>query len=224
MVDHRELFEAVCALLERAGLPLAGGPGQAGLYVGHRPQGVAVGFRPHPHATPAPALGGGHGLAPVAAVAHSLGTGPAVVFALSALLEQAGFTTTTDPAGNLLVTGTPADRPPPPGPSTAPAPTAPRSQSTHREPATPSRARAQAPGLAQEVPRPPSPPAGTASASCPPPTWPQFATPTKTRKEDNHQLSVPWNPSAAAATRDELTSITGDKGGEPTRWRATREL
>ncbi|GAA2146200.1 hypothetical protein GCM10009760_35650 [Kitasatospora kazusensis] len=45
MVDHRELFDEVCRAVERAGFGLAS-PGEAGLHVGHRPQGVVVSWRP----------------------------------------------------------------------------------------------------------------------------------------------------------------------------------
>ncbi len=45
MVDHRELFDEVCRAVERAGFGLAA-PGEAGVHVGHRPQGVVVSWRP----------------------------------------------------------------------------------------------------------------------------------------------------------------------------------
>ncbi|MFD0345665.1 hypothetical protein ACFQ0M_05450 [Kitasatospora aburaviensis] len=44
MVDHRELFEDVTATLAHAGFDTGRGP--SGLRIGHRPQGVVVGWTP----------------------------------------------------------------------------------------------------------------------------------------------------------------------------------
>ncbi|MFJ3791591.1 hypothetical protein [Kitasatospora sp. NPDC090091] len=44
MVDHRELFEDVTATLAHAGFDTGRGP--SGLRIGHRPQGVVVGWMP----------------------------------------------------------------------------------------------------------------------------------------------------------------------------------
>jgi hypothetical protein len=106
-VDHRTIFEDVCAALERAGFELAA-PGQAGLYVRHLPRGVVVGWRPDVPAAstartePVPDV--------VKAVAQYQRMRHAVTFALSAILEQAGFCVTNDGDDqDLQVTGRHSD-------------------------------------------------------------------------------------------------------------------
>ncbi|MEV6977750.1 hypothetical protein [Kitasatospora sp. NPDC093806] len=113
MVDHRELFEDVTADLARAGFDTERGP--SGLRIGHRPQGVVVGWPPVDEA----AAGGGGEAAPPPPAA---GIRVAVAEAVAVVLRESGYQVAPAGPAELLVTAgpapaeapaaDPADRPP----------------------------------------------------------------------------------------------------------------
>ncbi|MFI6848244.1 hypothetical protein OG535_03295 [Kitasatospora sp. NBC_00085] len=118
MVDHRELFEDVTATLARAGFDT--GPGPSGLRIGHRPQGVVVGW------TPAPERAEPTGQAGVAGVAggHEGAAGPppaegiraAVSGAVAVVLRESGYRVAAAGSDGLLVTAGPEPASPAAGP------------------------------------------------------------------------------------------------------------
>lgn len=100
MVDHRDLFNNVCQSVERAGFEIAA-PGQAGVHVGHRPQGVTVAWRQGPGPAPLPArlrIGTRGGDTPDPQSLRLVLTS-----ALAVRLERAGHTVSHQ-HGDLLVT------------------------------------------------------------------------------------------------------------------------
>ncbi|MFE2723069.1 hypothetical protein [Kitasatospora sp. NPDC059327] len=109
MVDHRELFEDVTAALARAGFDTGRGP--SGLRIGHRPQGVVVGWSPGADqdagrgAEPGPAGGAERGEgagSPPAGGIRSAMTG-----AVAVVLRESGYRVAEAGAGELLVTAGP---------------------------------------------------------------------------------------------------------------------
>lgn len=108
-MDQRELFEGVCALLEKTGLVIPA-PGAPGLRVRLGREGVAVGWRPVSRQAGA--------VAPLSLTAapgrrtdrDPQGLGKTVTSAVSMILERAGYLVVSHD-GDLLVTGrlAPAD-------------------------------------------------------------------------------------------------------------------
>ncbi|MBV6700497.1 hypothetical protein [Kitasatospora aureofaciens] len=82
MVDHRELFEDVTGALAHAGFDTAPGPSR--LRIGHRPEGVVVGWSPD-------------GLPPE-------GVRAAVLGAAATVLRESGLRVAESDDGDLLVT------------------------------------------------------------------------------------------------------------------------
>ncbi|MEV0534826.1 hypothetical protein [Kitasatospora sp. NPDC050463] len=120
MVDHRELFEDVTAALARAGFDTERGP--SGLRIGHRPQGVVVGWSPGADqdggqgAGEAPEREGGDASPPAEGIRTAM-TG-----AVAVVLRESGYRVAEVGPGELLVTagpGAPEDAARPDGPQEA---------------------------------------------------------------------------------------------------------
>ncbi|MEW1914325.1 hypothetical protein AB0442_38975 [Kitasatospora sp. NPDC085895] len=100
------LFEGVCELLTGSGLLIAA-PGRPGLHVGHGPRGVVVDWQES-----GTAMSGAFPLTvppqpagpPTGSSLARFGEREAVVFALAAVLEHAGFPVTAQAGGTLLIT------------------------------------------------------------------------------------------------------------------------
>lgn len=100
------LIEGVCELLTGSGLLIAG-PGLPGLHVGHGPRGVLVDWQESgtavsgafPIMVPPQPAG-----SPAGSRLTRSGERGAVVFALAAVLEHAGFPVTAQAGGALLIT------------------------------------------------------------------------------------------------------------------------
>ncbi|MFD0273172.1 hypothetical protein ACFVHB_04550 [Kitasatospora sp. NPDC127111] len=97
MVDHRELFEDVTATLARAGFDTGQGP--SGLRIGHRPQGVVVGWTPVDRAGP----DGAEDVGPPPAE----GVRAAVSGAVALVLRESGYRVTETGTDAVLVTAGP---------------------------------------------------------------------------------------------------------------------
>ncbi|MEU6236142.1 hypothetical protein [Kitasatospora sp. NPDC047058] len=97
MVDHRELFEDVTATLARAGFDTGQGP--SGLRIGHRPQGVVVGWTPVDQAGP----DGGED----AGTPPAEGVRAAVSGAVALVLRESGYRVTETGTDGVLVTAGP---------------------------------------------------------------------------------------------------------------------
>ncbi|MER7755897.1 hypothetical protein [Kitasatospora sp. NPDC097643] len=107
MVDHRELFEDVTAALARAGFDT--GPGPSRLRIGHRPQGVVVGWAPGgaPDGSDGPGGPDGQGGSDGPDGPDgppSRGARAAVSGAAAVVLRECGYRVTETDGGELLVT------------------------------------------------------------------------------------------------------------------------
>ncbi|MBP0450455.1 hypothetical protein J5Y04_12930 [Kitasatospora sp. RG8] len=105
MVDHRELFEDVTATLARAGFDTGKGP--SGLRIGHRPQGVVVGWTP----APTPARSPGPSPVPVDGQSPDDGIRAAVSGAVAVVLRESGYQVAEAGRDGLLVTSGPGPAP-----------------------------------------------------------------------------------------------------------------
>ncbi|WP_395297871.1 hypothetical protein ACF9IK_33770 [Kitasatospora hibisci] len=116
MVDHRELFEDVTATLAHAGFDTGRGP--SGLRIGHRPQGVVVGWTPTEAWADGPAgwpdgVDGLDGLDGMDGDGGAAGPPPADVVraavsgAVAVVLRASGYRVTETAADSVLVTAGP---------------------------------------------------------------------------------------------------------------------
>ncbi len=96
-MDHRALFEEVCAVLAGAGFEAAP-VGQEGLHVGHRPQGVRVDWR-------SPRLPGAGEGGPGTWSGPEGSREAIVVLSLASLLERVGLDCVFDADEGLTVRG-----------------------------------------------------------------------------------------------------------------------
>ncbi|MCG6493865.1 hypothetical protein [Kitasatospora sp. A2-31] len=120
MVDHRELFEDVTATLAQAGFDTGQGP--SGLRIGHRPQGVVVGWTPTEACADGPSGGpdGGEARDGVGVADGAAGPLPAEIVrtavsgAVAVVLRASGYQVTeTGPDGVLVTAGPPPAETPP---------------------------------------------------------------------------------------------------------------
>ncbi|MFF1907487.1 hypothetical protein [Kitasatospora sp. NPDC058218] len=108
MVDHRELFEDVTAALARAGFDTERGP--SGLRIGHRPQGVVVGWSPGADQDGDQDADEGREGEDASPPAEGIRT--AMTGAVAVVLRESGYRVAEAGPGELLVTagpGAPAD-------------------------------------------------------------------------------------------------------------------
>ncbi|MGV9264827.1 hypothetical protein ACWDRR_09215 [Kitasatospora sp. NPDC003701] len=112
MVDHRELFEDVTAALARAGFDTERGP--SGLRIGHRPQGVVVGWSPGADQDGAQDgeqdADAGAGRADDDAPPPAEGIRTAMTGAVAVVLRESGYRVAEAGPGELLVTAGPGAR------------------------------------------------------------------------------------------------------------------